>query len=149
MVDPNFDKAGRIDGMIGVGLFYKLLSIDQIVPRNHPEAVLQKTQIGWIVAGKIYGQTSSDSELTKFWELEEISSSKILFSEEIVCKEHFSNNTTRNANGQYVVRLPFNEKKEDIGDSLNSAFRRLYSLENRFRKQPELKSPYAEFRWLR
>ena len=161
LADPNFDKAGGIDGIIGVGLFYKLLSIGQIVPRNQPEAVLQKTQLGWIVAGKIYGipfsnrkvvqcnamqcQTSLDSELTKFWELEETSPSKILSSEEIACEKHFSENTTRDADGRYVVRLPFNERKEDLGDSRNLALRRLYSLENRFKKQPELRSPYADF----
>ncbi|XP_033231667.1 uncharacterized protein LOC117182671 [Belonocnema kinseyi] len=82
LAEPDFDKAGGIGGIIGVGLSYKLLSVGQIVPRNHPDAVLQKTQLGWIVAGKLYGiplskrkivqcnimqiQPSLDPDLTKF-----------------------------------------------------------------------------------
>ena len=53
LADSNFDKAGGIDGIIGVELFYKLLSIRRKVPRIHPDSLLQKTQLGWIVAGKI------------------------------------------------------------------------------------------------
>ena len=54
LADPDFYMAGEIDGIIGVGVFYKLLCMGQSVPKNHPDAVLQKTQLGWIVAVKIY-----------------------------------------------------------------------------------------------
>ena len=47
LADPSFDKPGGIDGIIGVGLFYKLRSVGQIIPRNHPDTVIQKTQLGW------------------------------------------------------------------------------------------------------
>lgn len=36
--DPDFDKAGGVDGNIGVGLFYELLGEVQIVPTNYPGA---------------------------------------------------------------------------------------------------------------
>lgn len=67
-------------------------SVGQIALKNHPDIVLRKTHLGWIVAGEIKGcflknnvqcnvtthSTALDVNLTKFWELEEILSAKIL-----------------------------------------------------------------------
>ena len=143
-----------------MGIFYELLCVGQIRLKNHP-LVLQKTQLGWIVAGGLYGMARSDQkilqcnfmcnkpildfDLSKFWELEEVPSCKVLSSEQIACEEHFVKNTTRNSEGRYIVRLLFNGRRNEIGHSRNVALRRLHFLENRFHRQPELKSPYDEF----
>ena len=159
LADPNFHKPSDIDILIGVRLFYKLLCVGQIELKNYPEAVLQKTQLGWIVAGEItnpsptnevqcylaINSTPLDSSLTKFWEIEEIPNSKILSPEEQACEAHFVNNVQRNANGRYIVKLPFNENKGKLGDSLLIASRRFKYLENRFVKNPELKQEYSQF----
>lgn len=46
LADPEFFKPSAVDALIGVDLFYKLLSIGQISLKNQPDAVLQKTQLG-------------------------------------------------------------------------------------------------------
>ena len=79
-----------------------------------------------------------DASLTKFW-------AKLLSAEEKACEEHFINNTQRSADGRYVVRLPFNENKGKIGDSISMASRRFKYLENRFVKNPTLKQEYSKF----
>ncbi|XP_033218228.1 uncharacterized protein LOC117173695 [Belonocnema kinseyi] len=126
LADPEFYKPSEIDALIGVKLFYKLLCVGQITLKNNPEAVLQKTQLGWIVAGEINSSLSKnhvqcsfvthstplDSNLTKFWEIEEVPSIKLLSQEEQACESHFKNNTQRDPAGRYIVRLPFKENKD-------------------------------------
>ncbi|XP_033221053.1 uncharacterized protein LOC117175454 [Belonocnema kinseyi] len=157
--NPEFHKPSDIDILIGVKLFYKLLCVGQIELKNHPNVVLQKTQLGWIVTGEInspspttkvqchlaINSTPLDSSLTKFWEVEEIPKSKLLSAEERACEVHFANNTQRDATGRYIVKLPFNENKGKLGDSLPIASRRFAYLENRFVKNPELKKEYSIF----
>ncbi|XP_076549204.1 uncharacterized protein LOC143306713 [Osmia lignaria lignaria] len=159
LADPKFYDPSQIEVLIGVKLFYKLLCVGQISLKNHPEAVLQKTQLGWIVAGEINGSSSRnavqchftthstplDATLTKFWELENIPSVKVLSQEEQACEAHFKSNTQRNSEGRYIVRLPFNENKENLGESRSMALRRFHFLEKRFEKNPQLKVEYCHF----
>ena len=159
LADPTFDKISDIEGIIGVGLFFKLLCIGQIEFKNHP-AILQKTQLDWIAAGEVYGTSMSSQktvqcnfacdssmnfELSKFWELEEIPNARIVSPDEVACEELFAKTTLRNPDGRYLVRLPFNEKRDEIGYSRNLALRCLYSLESRFKRQPTLRPSYASF----
>ena len=159
LADPEFYKPSEIDVLIGIKLFFKLLCVGQISLKNHPEAVLQKTHLGWIVAGAINSSalqnnlqchfltqsTLSDANLTKFWEMEEVPSTKLLSPEEQTCENHFRNNTQRNSEGRYVVRLPFNENKGKLGNSRSMALRRFHMLEKRFDKNPQLKENYCTF----
>ncbi|XP_072403372.1 uncharacterized protein [Diabrotica undecimpunctata] len=156
LADPEFCKPAKVDTLLGVKLFYKLLSVGQISLKNQPNAVLQKTQLGWIVAGEIknssrlhhiscHNSPMSDFNLNRFWEMKDIPSIKILSPEEKACEEHYQCHTTRDVNGRYIVRLPFNDKKSKLGDSYNSALKRFYSLENRFSKDPVLQMDYSAF----
>ncbi|XP_057333711.1 uncharacterized protein LOC130672924 [Microplitis mediator] len=159
LADPEFFRPSTVDALIGVKLFYKLLSVGQIALKNHPNAVLQKTQLGWIVAGEIDNQStaqnivchlsirasSSDLDLSRFWELEEVPSNRVFSPEESACEEHYKLHTTRDNSGRYVVRLPFNHKIHRLGESYSSALRRLYSLEARFQKNQDLKRDYSGF----
>ena len=159
LADPEFYKPSEIDILIGVKLFYKLLCLGQIELKNHPDAVLQKTQLGRIVAREINGVSPSnsiqchltmhttplDANLAKIWEIEEVDTSKIPSAEERACETHFINNTQRSATGRYVVKLPFNENKSKLGDSFPIASRRFNYLENRFAKNSELKQEYVKF----
>ena len=86
-----------------------------------------------------------NAKLAKFWEVEEIPSTKVLSQEEQACEAHFKENTQRNFEGRYIVRLPFNENKEKLGESRHMALRRFKLLKKRFERNPELKSKYCEF----
>ncbi|XP_033225071.1 uncharacterized protein LOC117178004 [Belonocnema kinseyi] len=132
LADPEFHKPSDIDILIGIKLFYKLLCVGQIEFKNHPNVVLQKTQLGWLVAGEInspspttkvqchlaINSTPLDSSLTKFWEVEEIPKSKLLSAAERACEVHLANDTQGGATGCYIVKLPFNENKEEY-ETLN------------------------------
>ncbi|XP_070169681.1 uncharacterized protein [Polyergus mexicanus] len=83
--------------------------------------------------------------VAKFWETEEVSSVKHLSSSERSCEMHFSQTYSRDPSGRYVVKLPFNDKRHELGDSYQTAFKRLYSLERRLEQNPQLYKEYSEF----
>jgi len=47
------------------------------------------------------------------------------------CEAHFLNTISRCNDGRYVVRLPFRETKNRLGDSRTMALKRLLSLERK------------------
>ena len=50
--DPDFHKPAEIDALLGAEILYELLSVGQIKLSNH-NALLQKTKLGWVLAGKV------------------------------------------------------------------------------------------------
>ncbi|XP_076658358.1 uncharacterized protein LOC143362242 [Halictus rubicundus] len=156
LADPEFDKPADIDALIGTTIFYKLLSTGQIKLANNSDAVLQKTLLGWIVAGEVGSPEKIttlkscqlvrlEQQITRFWEVEEVPTKKHLSSEEQACEALYCNSTLRGGDGRYIVRLPFNEQKENLGNSYDMALRRFYSLERKLAKNRELKREYSEF----
>ncbi|XP_063981076.1 uncharacterized protein LOC135164549 [Diachasmimorpha longicaudata] len=157
LADPEFNKPLVIDALLGVELFFHVLCIGQErIPG--PTALLQKTKLGLIPAGKINSSTQSNKprqcmlsfnalhkSLTKFWEIEEVQNQKFLSEEEHEVEPHFQETTTRDpVTGRYTVRLPFNEKIKQLGESRKIAERQFYALERKLKKNPTLKSDYID-----
>lgn len=69
--------------------------------------------------------TPLDDSLVRFWEIEEILGVKPLLGKERLCENHFTENIQRNIKGRYIVKLPFNEKLGDLGQSQIIAQRRV------------------------
>ncbi|CAG7716987.1 unnamed protein product, partial [Allacma fusca] len=80
-----------------------------------------------------------------FWELEEISTSRILTKEEVDCDAHLVTSTSRRENGSYQVRLPFKKNTRELGDTRATALRRFYQLESRLSKNQQLQDQYCTF----
>ncbi|XP_018368747.1 PREDICTED: uncharacterized protein LOC108764844 [Trachymyrmex cornetzi] len=160
LADPNFHIPADIDLLIGAEIFWQLTRVGQIKRINN-QVILQKTQLGWLVAGKISTATKIlgtlhchlsinndelDKKLTQFWHIEDCSISQAYTREERSCEEYFRQTTRRNEQGRFIVRLPTKEKElEKLGESKSIATRRFYSLERKFRQQPKLKQEYVEF----
>ena len=53
LADAQFYQPGEIELLIGVQIFFKLMCVRQIAIKNYLNAVFQKTQLGWIVAGEL------------------------------------------------------------------------------------------------
>ncbi|XP_076660940.1 uncharacterized protein LOC143364533, partial [Halictus rubicundus] len=157
LADPEFDKPAEIDALIGTTLFYKLLSNGQIQLEDQSKLTLQKTLLGWIVVGEIGNLhynvnprachliTSLDNQLTRFWEVEEIPGKRHYSTEELECEQLFTETTTRDSGGRYTVQLPFNERKNSLGQSHNMALNRFYALEKKLARNNALKQQYSEF----
>lgn len=51
----------------------------------------------------------------------------------------------KTASGHYTVRLPFNEQKDNLGESYNMALKRFQGLETRLSTNTELYEDYRQF----
>ncbi|XP_017887274.1 uncharacterized protein LOC108629231, partial [Ceratina calcarata] len=155
LADPDFDKPAEIDLLLGCDVFYKLITSGRINLCND-KIVLQSTKLGWIVTGEVefldlnkqtacFFTQSLDDQLSRFWEVEEISNKKPLSLEETICEEHFTKNTYRDSSGRFVVRLPFNDKRHLLGQSREIALRQFLSLERKLLRDNNLLDQYTKF----
>lgn len=164
LADPDFNIASNIDMLIGASIFYDLLCVGQIkLGKGLPS--LQKTLLGWVVGGNIpnlnnqpasnmvsenyclFSNTELSNQIEKFWELEEIqpSVSSKLTMEEIECEQHFSENVSRDRSGRFIVKLPVKSNYNELGESEQSALKRLYTMERKFQKLTDLEGNYISF----
>ena len=153
LADPQFHVPRSVDLLIGSGATLSLLLLGQInLSRSNIDLFLQKTQLGWVIAGGINSDEKGRlvscnlSELTtqmeKFWAIEELSIIPPKSGEEELCESHYVKNTRRHANGRYIVRLPFRTNDMDLGNSRASALRRFYALQRRLNSDPSLNVEY-------
>ncbi|KYQ59009.1 hypothetical protein ALC60_01980 [Trachymyrmex zeteki] len=162
LADPRFNISSDIDLLIGVELFWSLICVGQVKSSDdHP--TLQKTRLGWILAGRLGAVTAAISKVHSFhasisnaelhehvsraWQMENISSGSDRYTmEEGICERHFMDNVSQNSQGRYTVKLPIKEHAlGKIGDSRDAALKRLKRIERRFKRDPALKIQYAEF----
>ncbi|XP_070162518.1 uncharacterized protein [Polyergus mexicanus] len=85
-------------------------------------------------------------DIQKFWEIEELPQSHILTPQDEQCEAHFRDTHSRDADGRYIVRLPFKRGPPiDIGRSRLTAERLFKSLTRRFRSNADLQMEYSNF----
>jgi len=131
------------------------------LPSGQP--TLQKTRLGWILAGRLgiparpipriqsYHALITNSQLhdqlTRFWELEDISKLTSEHTiEESICEQHFLNNVRQTPDGRYVIKLPVKEHViNKLGRSRAIALKRFDGLERRFNRDLDLKARYTQF----
>ncbi|KAI5633583.1 putative peptidase (DUF1758) domain-containing protein [Phthorimaea operculella] len=158
LADQHFHIPGDINCIIGSGLFPHLLLSNKInIP--HTELVAVQSTLGYLIMGELNIQgtnqqptklythfVSADRKLEdltqRFWELESIQPRKIMSPEEKKCEEIFQESHSRDSTGRYTVSLPLCEDPSVLGDSYQTAKKRLLSLEKKLDSNPELRSGY-------
>lgn len=157
LADFEFNKRSSIDLLIGAEFFFELLEEGKIdLGKNKP--FLQNTKFGWVVSGPIsrneHSHTSSfqginvlhsslvenenlNETLIQFWEVENfMETSKNTWSiEETMCEKIYTDTTTRNKEGRFVVSLPIKSENMNIGETRNAALKRLNQIERRFKNK--------------
>nr|CAI5825554.1 unnamed protein product [Callosobruchus analis] len=158
LADPNFNVTGEVDILLGAQEFWKIVCVGQMsLGASMP--FLQNTRLGWIIAGTfgIANQEESFSYLTvdaeestnelvsKFWTLEEVKNDRVTSLGDQYCEKYFVDNFKRNSDGRIIVKIPFKEKLNELGQSRDIAIKRFYSLERRLQKNEGLRQNYIEF----
>lgn len=160
LADPKFHSPAEVDLLLGSDIFWDLVGSNQVkLGKNKP--VLTETKLGWIVAGPTGGRPKDytkfqnircnfsqeiKEQLSKFWELEELPSTKaVTSSEDNYCEKLFNDSTYRNSEGRFVVRIPFRKSPDTLGDSYKMAKKRFLSIERRMSKDAKLKQGYSGF----
>ncbi|XP_011858514.1 PREDICTED: uncharacterized protein LOC105556056 [Vollenhovia emeryi] len=153
LADPKFHLPRAVDLLIGSGLTLSLFSIGQInLSHEEHDLYLQKTRLGWVVVGGASSQVPSkpacyltrlESQLSKFWSVEEVRENRVSSAEHIECEAHFERTVFRDNSGRYKVRLPFRESNARLGESRSVAFKRLLALERKLKSNVTLGLEYA------
>lgn len=86
-----------------------------------------------------------DEKLEKFWEIDECVEIKHYSKEEEECEAHYRTHTQRDAEGKYILRLPFKENIKELGESFDNAKKQFFALERRLSKNEEMKRKYIKF----
>lgn len=155
MADPEFHLPRSIDLLVGSVVSLSLFAVGQInLKRERYELYLQKTRLGWVVAGGASSQkttrlsrchsTNLESLVLQFWAIEEITTNKPLSEEESMCEVHFVRTVSRGDDGRYSVRLPFRDTNKRLGESWSMALKRLLVLEHKLNANMTLKSNYTQ-----
>lgn len=158
LADPTFYEPNSIDILIGVDLFWQLLS-DGNITLGKGNPVLQNTKFGWIISGNTNRLMKNngnvvcnfsrnegiEKQLLKFFELEEVSEKSPWSQEEKDCEAHFNKTFTRLEDGRFEVSIPLKESVNNLGDSLEQAKNRFFALERRMQKNGEFKERYSSF----
>uniref|UniRef100_A0ABD2WIV5 DUF5641 domain-containing protein n=1 Tax=Trichogramma kaykai TaxID=54128 RepID=A0ABD2WIV5_9HYME len=155
LADPLFHLRRPVDVLIGAGVTLSLLSIGQHnLSKGNNDLILQKTQLGWVIAG---GQNEKENQLRascnitdisrqldRFWTIEDLHEDNSKSYEESQCEKHYVENTMRNNDGRYVVRLPFKFNIDNLGDSRTQTLRRFYALQRKFDTDSKFKTEYSK-----
>ncbi|XP_065089199.1 uncharacterized protein LOC135710528 [Ochlerotatus camptorhynchus] len=157
LADPSFNEPREVDLLIGAELFFKILKQAQLkLSDNLP--VLYETQFGWVIAGaleeseeevvNVLCATNEDlllKSIQRFFEQEELPEEKVLTNEEQAIEDHFCKTYRRDEDGRFVVKLPFRESINELGNSRSLALKRFLSIEKHLTNKPEIKEMYQEF----
>ena len=160
LADPTFDNPGRIDLLLGADVCANVQK-SGLVRGALNQPIAQNTIFGWILYGEIpqahtksvnvnllayHTQVEIDTTLRKFWELEEVPSTRTISKADQWCETFFQQTHRRSDNGKYMVRLPFKTYEDStavLGTSMQSALRRFHLLEKRFLRDPQLHCDYS------
>ena len=95
----------------------------------------------------IFGaSTSLEEAIERLWKLDEIESSKRgLSPSEQQCESHFTQHVRTNADGRFIVSLPFRENPTALGESHAMAYNRFMGLERRLLKNEDIRLKCIKF----
>ncbi|XP_011881282.1 PREDICTED: uncharacterized protein LOC105569429, partial [Vollenhovia emeryi] len=163
LADHDPTGSDPIHVILGADLYSSLI-LDGIKRGEAGQPFAQNSIFGWIISGPLESSVSSSSahmhltghhclplsdlssDLTRFWEVEELPPSHGSAPHDEQCEAHFRATHTRANDGRYIVRLPFKTGPPiDIGQSRQAAARLCRSLSRRFITQPTLKGEYSAF----
>ncbi|XP_060831545.1 uncharacterized protein LOC132915753 [Bombus pascuorum] len=154
LADPTFHLPSPIDILLSSGPTIASLCVGQINlnPPTGPDLRLQKTHFGWVIGGSpVFPSTARafhtftadlETDLTRFWELDEGPQTKHVSEADRRCEEHFQAHVQRTSEGRYIVALPFNDKLSSLGSTKTMAMKRLASLQRQFQRDQKFEAAY-------
>nr|XP_037877020.1 uncharacterized protein LOC119630728 [Bombyx mori] len=153
LADPDFHTPQPVEMLLGADILSHVLLGNTIVgPPGTPIAM--NSVFGYLLLGKLdldfsvptsfqvcFSSFDNDN-LQRFWELESIPEKRSYTPDEELCESFFQKTHTRNADGRYVVALPFKPDAPSLGESRSIALARFHKLEYRLERNLKLKADY-------
>ncbi|GFV43333.1 integrase catalytic domain-containing protein [Trichonephila clavipes] len=157
LADEDFNIPGNIDLLLGAEIFYEILLPGQTNLLN-TKLIFQNTVFGYIASGSIPVSSENkphcglikdnvdlEKTMRRFCEIENVEPETIKNKETIICEEHFQKNHTRDSTGRYKVYMSFKKDPNCLGQSKDIALKKLNSLWNRLKREPNYLKLYRDF----
>lgn len=157
LADSKFYESSRIDLLIGADIYNTIL-LDRVERNVCGSLVAQETIFGWIITGSVQpnqqistfasfvSEDTLEKQLKRFWEVEDIPQNPIKSPSDTFCENLYSETTTRDSDGRYIVSLPFKksfyDKSMQLGQSRPSAYSQFLRNETRLLKNIDQKLKY-------
>lgn len=175
LADNSFNVRGKIDLLVGAEVFHQILCIGRIVLSDDLPTLQKtvfgwvvsgkQKETTSSDANSFFSSCQDSSsqsnyttycnhslvisnleeDLSKFWEVEELSSESVYTKEEELCEELFKSTTRRDTDGRFIVTLPVRNNLVELGDSYGSALRRFQYLETKLGRESVLHQHYSDF----
>ncbi|XP_075990355.1 uncharacterized protein LOC142986007 [Anticarsia gemmatalis] len=152
LADPEFHISRPIDLLLGAEVYSLIMMGGIIKGNNETEPVAQQTQLGWLLCGNVTTYQcnvvlNNLEDIERFWTIEDIADNpENLSAEDHYCVTQYQEQTTRQADGRYVVRYPMKpDYSEKIGDSKKRAIAQFLQLEKKLSKNHTLCNGYKSF----
>ncbi|GFV94093.1 integrase catalytic domain-containing protein [Trichonephila clavipes] len=123
-----------------IDLFYSSIVFGYIASGSIPVSSENKPH-----CGLIKDNVDLEKTMRRFWEIENVEPETIKNKETIICEEHFQKNHTRDSTGRYIVSMPFKKDPNCLGQSKDIALKKLNSLWNRLKREPNYLKLYRDF----
>lgn len=152
LADPEFNVSRPVDLLLGADI-YSLIMLGGIIKgENDSLPMAQQTHLGWLLCGKANTYhcnvvINNLDDIQRFWSIEDIEDNSINMSkEDYYCLQQYKEQTTRQSDGRYIVRLPMKpDTAEKLGQSKHRAIAQFYQLEKKLNKNYELSEGYKSF----
>ncbi|XP_075157757.1 uncharacterized protein LOC142231024 [Haematobia irritans] len=154
--DPSFYQSGKVDLLLG-GDLYPMILMSGVKHGIFESLVAQQTIFGWIVTGPTNGhersrisvntyftKVSLDEQLSRFWEIEEVSRKRFLSEDDKKCEEIYCASTVRRPDGRYAVNLPFKLEPFELQSNRYIALQQFLRNERGLMRDPERKQLYDD-----
>ncbi|XP_055714278.1 uncharacterized protein LOC129808526 [Phlebotomus papatasi] len=156
LADPDWQSRKPVDILIG-GQFYWEILRDETHYLGSGLPLMKNTTFGWVVVGSCDNSTVNSNLVTcnlttlenieqtlrKFFTIEDVPKQSSSKEEHKQVEELYSSTTTRDADGRYIVQLPFNSNLEKLQTNRSSAMRQLHFLETKLKKDVDLWEKYS------
>lgn len=155
LADPEYYEPLPVDLLLGADVFPYVVSGEK-KEGSITQPIALSTVFGWVLMGTTSNTPakmsvtmcatteSVDRTLQRFLEIEDVPTVVKSSPDEEDCERIYTNTTSRLPCGRYKVHLPFKPNPPVLGESRDQAAQRLFQLEKRLEKSPELRNEYNE-----
>lgn len=151
LADPEFYVSRPVDLLLGADIYANIILNGVIKGEDDLQPMAQQTHLGWLLCGN--AQTlhcnvviNDLEDIQQFWEVEDITEQGDLSRGDLECMNHYQNNTYRNTDGSYTVRLPMKQGFEKmLGESKTKAIAQFQNMERKLARQNNLAQAYKAF----
>lgn len=154
--DPTFGQPDHVDLLLGADVYPQLLLSEPFITSPlGPVAI--STIFGWTIIGPVQNPMRNQvatslistcqisQDLTKFWEIENVSNTRPSDPLDALAEQSFVDTHTRDETGRYAVTLPLKPNAQPLANNQQAARASLRNLARRLDKIPTVKSEYHQF----